>query len=97
MSGLWKDLPYKISKKVKENWLDTLFFLVPTIGTYQCAPVARSWQSRRQPATCARSGEGGARLAANPSVLTSRCALTLSWRARYALSYKEKEKLHHRY
>jgi len=75
MSGLWKDLPYKISKKVKENWLDTLFFLVPTIGTYQCAPAPRSWQSRRQPATCARSGEGSARLCANPSVLTCRCAL----------------------
>jgi hypothetical protein len=38
MSGLWKDLPYKITKKVKENWLDNLFFLVPVVGTYQCAP-----------------------------------------------------------
>ncbi len=40
MQGLWKDLPYKITKKVKENWLDNLFFLVPTIGIYQCAPGA---------------------------------------------------------
>jgi hypothetical protein len=42
MPGLWKDLPYKITKKVKENWLDNLFFLVPLVGTYQCAPAARS-------------------------------------------------------
>ena len=41
MSGLWKDLPYKITKKVKENWLDNLFFLVPLVGTYQCVPVSR--------------------------------------------------------
>ena len=41
MSGLWKDLPYKITKKVKENWLDNLFFLVPLVGTYQCVPVVR--------------------------------------------------------
>ena len=36
MAGLWKDLPYKVTKKVKENWVDTLFFLVPVIGTYEC-------------------------------------------------------------
>ena len=54
MSGLWKDLPYKLTKKVKENWLDNLFFLVPVVGTYQCAPCARGGGGergrRRQPA-----------------------------------------------
>ena len=40
MSGLWKDLPYKINKKISENWVDALCFLVPTVGTYQCAPRA---------------------------------------------------------
>lgn len=36
MSGLWADLPYKISKKVNENWVSTLCLLGPVIGTYQC-------------------------------------------------------------
>lgn len=35
MSGLWKDLPYKLEKKVRENWVDALCLLVPVIGTYQ--------------------------------------------------------------
>lgn len=58
MSGLWKDLPYKITKKVKENWLDNLFFLVPLVGTYQCVPVAsphRATHARVRPALGARS------------------------------------------
>jgi len=42
MAGLWKDLPYKVSKKVKENWVDSLFLLVPVIGTYECVPVSNS-------------------------------------------------------
>jgi hypothetical protein len=42
MAGLWKDLPYKVTKKVKENWIDTLFFLVPVIGTYECVPTQTS-------------------------------------------------------
>lgn len=46
MSGLWKDLPYKIEKKIRENWVDSLFLLIPVIGTYQCvaggAAAARS-------------------------------------------------------
>ena len=54
MSGLWKDLPYKITKKVKENWLDNLFFLVPLVGTYQCVPVLAAAVRR------ARSGRSGA-------------------------------------
>lgn len=36
MSGLWADMPYKITKKVKENWLTNLCFFVPVVGTYQC-------------------------------------------------------------
>ena len=58
MSGLWKDLPYKITKKVKENWLDNLFFLVPLVGTYQCVPVPpplRASHARVPPALGARS------------------------------------------
>ena len=61
MSGLWKDLPYKFTKKVKENWLDNLFFLVPVIGTYQCAPTAPSAAGRGTPCGSAR-----ARRAASP-------------------------------
>jgi Cytochrome b-c1 complex subunit 8 len=38
MAGLWKDLPYKVSKKVKENWVDALFLWVPVIATYECVP-----------------------------------------------------------
>jgi len=53
MSGLWKDLPYKITKKVKENWLDNLFFLVPLVGTYQCVPASVAAVRR------ARAGRGG--------------------------------------
>ena len=55
MSGLWKDLPYKITKKVKENWLDNLFFLVPLVGTYQCVPVPpppRATPRARRPPAC---------------------------------------------
>lgn len=39
MTGLWKDAGYKLTKRVKENWVDNLFLLVPVIGTYQCAPA----------------------------------------------------------
>lgn len=39
MSGLWADLPYKITKKVKENWLTNLCFFVPVVGTYSCVPA----------------------------------------------------------
>lgn len=53
MSGLWKDLPYKITKKVKENWLDNLFFLVPLVGTYQCVPVPPPTRQPRARAACA--------------------------------------------
>lgn len=54
MPGLWKDLPYKITKKVKENWLDNLFFLVPLVGTYQCVPAAAAgWAARSRAATAA--------------------------------------------
>ena len=57
MSGLWKDLPYKITKKVKENWLDNLFFLVPVVGTYQCVPV-RPTPPRAAPARVASAWHG---------------------------------------
>ncbi|PIN23248.1 hypothetical protein CDL12_04014 [Handroanthus impetiginosus] len=34
MSGLWKDIPAKISQKVSENWLNAVLFLGPLVGTY---------------------------------------------------------------
>ncbi|KAK6943338.1 Cytochrome b-c1 complex subunit 8, plants [Dillenia turbinata] len=34
MSGLWKDIPGKISHKVSENWLSALLLLGPVVGTY---------------------------------------------------------------
>ncbi len=81
MSGLWKDLPYKVSKKVKENWLDTLFFLVPVVGTYQCVP-ARAQQSvqqacawQKEPACLGRRAQRS--LSRNPSAaraLQLRCS-----------------------
>eukprot|EP00898_Chlorokybus_atmophyticus_P008044 jgi/Chlat1/8240/Chrsp77S00621 len=33
MSGLWKDLDKKLAKKIKENWVDNLFLVVPIVGT----------------------------------------------------------------
>ena len=66
MAGLWKDLPYKVTKKVKENWIDTLFFLVPVIGTYECVPPPtlllpwRTGLAQRLPAPCPLADGGGA-------------------------------------
>jgi hypothetical protein len=37
MSGLWKDLPHKVEKKISDNWLNAVFFLTPLIGTYSYA------------------------------------------------------------
>ncbi|KAL4339707.1 hypothetical protein GQ457_08G010160 [Hibiscus cannabinus] len=34
MSGLWKDLPGKISHKVSENWISATLLLAPLVGTY---------------------------------------------------------------
>ncbi|KAK8638695.1 hypothetical protein V6N13_137106 [Hibiscus sabdariffa] len=34
MSGLWKDLPGKISHKVSENWISATLLLTPLVGTY---------------------------------------------------------------
>ncbi|XVE90946.1 hypothetical protein DITRI_Ditri20bG0116400 [Diplodiscus trichospermus] len=34
MSGLWKDLPGKISHKVSENWISATLLLGPVVGTY---------------------------------------------------------------
>ncbi|XP_022764434.1 cytochrome b-c1 complex subunit 8-like [Durio zibethinus] len=34
MSGLWKDLPDKISHKVSENWISATLLLTPLVGTY---------------------------------------------------------------
>jgi hypothetical protein len=145
MSGLWKDLPYKITKKVKENWLDNLFFLVPLVGTYQCVPVppptrqprARAARAGRTVILCepearccprgcaaglvarhrgaqpscrpraaaaghaAASAAGGAarETGGNPRPVESACqrAADACTARRYAVNYKEQEKLHHRY
>lgn len=120
MAGLWKDLPYKVTKKVKENWIDTLFFLVPVIGTYECVPRTLSALAlgnrpgKRLPAACSLADGGGAvahaaqcsaRRRGRKATLgrggwfggTPPQLLTPSSRARYAKSYKEKEKLHHRF
>ncbi|KAH1030414.1 hypothetical protein J1N35_042588 [Gossypium stocksii] len=53
MSGLWKDLPGKISHKVSENWISATLLLAPLVGTYTqnrgtavvaCSPLChRSW------------------------------------------------------
>ena len=147
MSGLWKDLPYKLTKKVKENWLDNLFFLVPVVGTYQCAPgasggggsaagggslaregnqtplarpagtlpasageaadVARGrtpcWRGRpgrrapQAPGGPARDAFRSPTLNCPGRALCATHALTLRAAARYAVNFKEQEKLHHRY
>ncbi|MBA0782359.1 hypothetical protein Gotri_000252 [Gossypium trilobum] len=34
MSGLWNDLPGKISHKVSENWISATLLLTPLVGTY---------------------------------------------------------------
>ncbi|GMI73199.1 hypothetical protein like AT5G05370 [Hibiscus trionum] len=34
MSGLWKDLPSKITHKVSENWISATLLLAPLVGTY---------------------------------------------------------------
>ncbi|KAH1038038.1 hypothetical protein J1N35_039781 [Gossypium stocksii] len=34
MSGLWKDLPAKITHKVSENWISATLLLTPLVGTY---------------------------------------------------------------
>ncbi|KAL5720772.1 hypothetical protein ACHQM5_013410 [Ranunculus cassubicifolius] len=34
MPGLWKDLPYKLTKKVSENWLSATLLVAPLVGTY---------------------------------------------------------------
>ncbi|KAF3789187.1 Cytochrome b-c1 complex subunit 8 [Nymphaea thermarum] len=34
MSGLWKDIPHKIEKKVSENWIGATLLLTPLVGTY---------------------------------------------------------------
>ncbi|XP_031504815.1 cytochrome b-c1 complex subunit 8-like [Nymphaea colorata] len=34
MSGLWKDIPHKIEKKVSENWISATLLLTPLVGTY---------------------------------------------------------------
>ena len=51
MEGLWKDLPYKINKRISENWVDALCFLVPTIGTYQCVPSRQRLHDARPAAS----------------------------------------------
>ena len=82
MQGLWKDLPYKINKRISENWVDVLCFLVPTVGTYQCAPGRRGRRTarpRRQP------------------YCSSLSRLTDASLRRYAVNYRHQEKLHHRY
>jgi len=60
MTGLWKDAGYKLTKRVKENWVDNLFLLVPVIGTYQCAPAAAPRCGARQ---LRRSGDCAAQAA----------------------------------
>ena len=81
MEGLWKDLPYKINKRISENWVDALCFLVPTIGTYQCVPSRQRLRDARR--------------AASPDNPTAPPLLTLL--RRYAVNYRHQEKLHHRY
>ncbi|MBA0842868.1 hypothetical protein Goarm_000107 [Gossypium armourianum] len=53
MSGLWKDLPGKISHKVSENWISATLLLTPLVGTYAqsrgtpvvaCSPICH-WSS----------------------------------------------------
>ncbi|WRX12634.1 Cytochrome b-c1 complex subunit 8 [Theobroma cacao] len=34
LSGLWKDLPSKITHKVTENWISATLLLGPLVGTY---------------------------------------------------------------
>ncbi|XP_024371295.1 cytochrome b-c1 complex subunit 8-2, mitochondrial [Physcomitrium patens] len=37
MTGLWKDIPYKLSKKFHENWVSAFTLVVPIVGTYMYA------------------------------------------------------------
>ncbi|GLJ24757.1 hypothetical protein SUGI_0473250 [Cryptomeria japonica] len=37
MSGLWRDLPHKVEKKITDNWLNALCFLAPIVGTVRYA------------------------------------------------------------
>ncbi|GLJ28073.1 hypothetical protein SUGI_0551190 [Cryptomeria japonica] len=37
MSGLWRDLPHKVEKKITDNWLNALCLLGPIVGTVQYA------------------------------------------------------------
>ena len=39
MQGLWKDISYKTTKRIKENWVDNLFLIVPVVGAYTRAPA----------------------------------------------------------
>ncbi|RZC58063.1 hypothetical protein C5167_005366 [Papaver somniferum] len=34
MSGLWKDLPHKLTKKVSENWISASLLIGPLLGTH---------------------------------------------------------------
>lgn len=34
MTGLVKDVPHKLSKKINENWVSALTLLTPILGTY---------------------------------------------------------------
>jgi hypothetical protein len=33
MTGLFRDMPGKVHKKISENWLDILTFVGPVVGT----------------------------------------------------------------
>jgi hypothetical protein len=76
MAGLWKDLPYKVSKKLKENWVDSLFLLVPVIGTYECVP-SRVSNSRTTLGTHAASAAAPREAAAAPRTLSCVCLQSL--------------------
>ncbi|KAI3874672.1 hypothetical protein MKX03_015149 [Papaver bracteatum] len=34
MSGLWKDLPHKLTKKISENWISASLLIGPLLGTH---------------------------------------------------------------
>ncbi|KAI3920776.1 hypothetical protein MKW98_005602 [Papaver atlanticum] len=34
MSGLWKDLPHKLTKKVSENWISASLLIGSLLGTH---------------------------------------------------------------
>ncbi|KAI3868788.1 hypothetical protein MKW92_046107 [Papaver armeniacum] len=38
MSGLWKDLPHKLTKKVSENWISASLLIGPLLGTHFFLP-----------------------------------------------------------